>query len=264
MKIRIADRLLAALAGIVLLALCAGIIAQYFFNVPVLDFAGKYMANKDGMLIPVIATCVGLFLVGLYCFMILFRHRKTAGFVMQQTDSGELAISLKAMEGLVLKCVDLHPEMKLENIKVEAEKEGVLVRLKIGLASGVSIPLAVGALQKQIKQYLTTCSGVEVKEVRVQVETAAGISTSSPYDVPELTGATSAALPKASAEENAEEAVEKKPEAEPAKDEAAEPVAEEKKEEETSADVPADFILNVEDSEESNLKPEAFENEGEI
>jgi hypothetical protein len=43
--------------------------------------------------------------------------------------------------------------------------------MRISLASGVNIPLAVSALQKQIKQYITSCSGVDVREVRVMVET---------------------------------------------------------------------------------------------
>ena len=38
---------------------------------------------------------------------------------------------------------------------------------------GVNIPLTVNALQKQIKQYITSCSGVDVHKVRVMVETDA-------------------------------------------------------------------------------------------
>ena len=43
--------------------------------------------------------------------------------------------------------------------------------IKITLLSGVNIPLTVNALQKQIKQYITSCSGVDVHKVRVMVET---------------------------------------------------------------------------------------------
>ena len=46
-----------------------------------------------------------------------------------------------------------------------------MITIRIALASGVNIPIAVSALQKQIKQYITSCSGVDVKEVRVMVET---------------------------------------------------------------------------------------------
>ena len=43
--------------------------------------------------------------------------------------------------------------------------------IRISLANVVNIPLTVNALQKQIKHYITSCSGVDVKEVRVMVET---------------------------------------------------------------------------------------------
>ena len=43
--------------------------------------------------------------------------------------------------------------------------------IRITLLGGVNIPLTVNALQKQIKQYITSCSGVDVHKVRVMVET---------------------------------------------------------------------------------------------
>ena len=36
----------------------------------------------------------------------------------------------------------------------------------------MSIPLTVDALQQQIKQYVTACSGVEVKDIRVMIESS--------------------------------------------------------------------------------------------
>ena len=94
-----------------------------------------------------------------------------------------MSISLKAMEALTHQCVDSHPEMKLNAMRIEPEKDGVTVKVHITLASGVSIPLAVGALQKQIRTYLTSCSGVDVKEVCVQVDTSADQAKDSPYAV---------------------------------------------------------------------------------
>ena len=185
MKIRVLDRLLVALAGLVLLALCAGIVAQVFCNVPVTELMSDWVSGTETTaLIIYAAVALALLLVGLYCFFMLFRHKKgKRGFVTQQAEGGELSISLKAMEALTHQCVDSHPEMKLNAMRIEPEKDGVTVKVHITLASGVSIPLAVGALQKQIRTYLTSCSGVDVKEVCVQVDTSADQAKDSPYAV---------------------------------------------------------------------------------
>lgn len=191
MKIRIADRVLVALAGLVLLTVCGAVLAQVFFDAKIIDTAGvlgAVFAAEEGKLpLIVIGVAAACLLVGIYCVCMLFRHRRgKKGFVMQQTENGELAIAIKAMEGLVHKCVECHPELKLVNTHLEPSKDGVTVDLRIALASGVSIPLAVGALQKQIRQYITACSGVDVKEVRVQVDTTSDKVAESPYAVPEL------------------------------------------------------------------------------
>ena len=65
-------------------------------------------------------------------------------------------------------------------------RDGLVIKLRIGLANGVSIPLVVSALQKQIKQYITACTGVDVREVKVQVETASAKLKDSPFAVPEM------------------------------------------------------------------------------
>lgn len=191
MKIRIADRILVALAGIVLLAVVVAVVGQVFFGAKIIDTAGVlgglFAAEEGKLPVTVIVAAAVLLLIGVYCVCMLFRRRRgKKGFVLQQTENGELSIAIKAMEGLVHKCVECHPELKLTHTHVDPGKDGITVDLRIALASGVSIPLAVGALQKQIRQYITACSGVDVKEVRVQVETTSDQVAESPYAVPAL------------------------------------------------------------------------------
>ena len=90
---------------------------------------------------------------------------------MQHTEYGDLSISMTAMENMVKKCVDSHDDLKVASTRIHHAREGVIISLRIALANGVNIPITVSALQKQIKQYITSCSGVDVKEVRVMVET---------------------------------------------------------------------------------------------
>ena len=111
--------------------------------------------------------------LGCYCVMMLFRHRGRKGkFVMQKTENGELDISLKAIESMVQKCLDTHKELSVQGVKLENERGGLVINIRGTAAGGVSIPLTVDVLQQQIKQYVTACSGVEVKDICVQIESS--------------------------------------------------------------------------------------------
>ena len=172
MKIRILDRILVALAGLLILAGVAALVLQLFFGKDVVGSVSALLAN-DGARVFVIIGMILLLLLGCYCLLVLFRHRgKNEKFIMQKTDNGELSISLKALESMVSKCVEPHRELNAQSIHLENQKGGLLIRIRGTVASGVSIPLTVDALQQQIKQYVTACSGVEVKDIQVQIESS--------------------------------------------------------------------------------------------
>ena len=116
----------------------------------------------------------------LFVFPRKFAYRKH-DFVVQQTENGEVRIAVKAIENLVQKCIDTHEEVRVVSMKIRNGRDGVTVDLCISLANNISIPLAVASLQKQIKQYLVASSGIEVKEVRVSVETAQTLMDAAPY-----------------------------------------------------------------------------------
>ena len=218
MKIRILDRILVALAGLLVLAGCAALAAQLFFGKDVIGWAGKILQDNS-LRIWLILALVVLILLGVYCFLILFRHRgRKEKFVMQKTENGELAISLKAMESMVQKCLDPHKELEVQSVRLENQKGGLLIRIRGTVAGGVSIPLTVDALQLQIKQYVTACSGVEVKDIKVRIESSGEDAKESLYAIE---APTARALPGSIA------AKEEKPAEAPAAETVAEAIAEE-------------------------------------
>ncbi|MBQ9264640.1 MAG: alkaline shock response membrane anchor protein AmaP [Clostridia bacterium] len=170
MKIRFWDRLILFLGAMLTMA------AGGFLLVGGLQFLGVWgEALPVGLRIGCVVGGILLIVFGGYLFA--FPHTYSArrhDFIVQQTDNGELRIAVKAIENLVQKCVDMHEEIQLDSMKIRNAREGVSVDLGISLANNISIPLAVASLQKQIKQYLVASSGIEVKEVRVSVETAGG------------------------------------------------------------------------------------------
>ncbi len=185
MKIRIADRIITGLTGVLLLAACAGLVAQSFFQVDVIGFAQKILTTEKtwGKVLIAVAA-LALLLLGFRCLAILVRHRrKNDRFIMQKTDNGELAISLKALDNMVQKCLEQHPELSVQDVNLESRKDGLLVRIQGITAGGISIPLTVEALQKQIIQYVTACSGVEVKGIRVMIESTGPDLEDAPFSI---------------------------------------------------------------------------------
>lgn len=115
------------------------------------------------------------------------RKKRSSGFAIQQNENGTVRISIKALEALVQRCLNQHAELKVVTSSLYSDEENVRVDVHIVLQSDISMPLAISALQKQIKRYLEACSGVAVEEVRVFVDgvIAVGEETAkSPYAVP--------------------------------------------------------------------------------
>ena len=180
MRLKVWDRMLAALAGIIILILSVGLfvfgtgIFPFRLDLSFLDYSFEFWQRAV-----MVAVALALCLLGLHGISMLFRSAHEKGFILQHTEYGDLSISMPAMENMVRRCVDSHNELKVSSTRIHHARDGVIISMRISLANGVNIPLAVSALQKQIKQYITSCSGVDVKEVRVMVETNNNLATSS-------------------------------------------------------------------------------------
>ena len=185
MRIRILDRVLVAVAGALLLAVSAAVVAQIFFSVDVIGFLTELLA-KDSEKVKIFAAAGAavLLLLGGYCVLLLFRHRRRKDkFIIQKMESGDLAISLKAMDGMIQKCLDQHKELETQSVHLENQRDGLLIRIRGTVAGGISIPLTIDTLQKQIKQYVTACSGVEVKSIRIQIEGSGEDAKDAPFAI---------------------------------------------------------------------------------
>ncbi len=175
MKRSFADRMLTGLAGLVLTILGLGLfvygIGIFPFQLDMTFLEGPFTFWQHVLLA---AIALVLLLLGIRGVAAIFRSNKEKGFILQRTEYGDLNISMNAMENMVKKVVDMNDELKVNHTKISHTKEGVIVSVRILLENGVNIPMIVSALQKQTRQYITSCSGVDVKEVRVYVDTAPG------------------------------------------------------------------------------------------
>ena len=168
MKLKIYDRLVLFFGALLT------IVAGTALAVTGLQIAGT-IGESLSLGLRIACIGVGALTVIFGFYLLAFPQKLKAdrqGFVVQRTDNGELRISIKAIEGLVQKCIDMHDEIDVVSQRIRNTRDGVTVDLNIALANNISIPLAVAALQKQIKQYLSASSGIEITEVRVTVDTA--------------------------------------------------------------------------------------------
>ena len=179
MKLRISDRICGALAGLALAFGAVAAVLRSVFSIHLLRIVSDWIATyiERGSFLWKACICVGavlLLAIGVHCILMLFRHNGRKGsFVTQKTDAGEMSISIHAIERLVEQCAERYPETEVESIRLENLKDSLIIRMKIAMDSGINIPLTVGNLQRQVKQYVTDCSGVDVREVKVQIEPTA-------------------------------------------------------------------------------------------
>ncbi len=193
MKHPVFDRFLILVCA--LLSLCGAVVAALIFTgkLPVstlMEFLQRLNPENLKIRIALIATAVVLLLFAILLFMVLLpaRKKKSSSFAVQQNENGVVRISLKALENLVQKCMDRHGEIKVLTSTLTSDEESIRVDVHIALQSDISMPLAISALQKQIKRYIEACSGVAVAEVRVFVDStipATPNTPNSPYAIPQ-------------------------------------------------------------------------------
>ena len=114
-------------------------------------------------------------------------RKRSSNYAIQRNENGMVRISLKALDALVKKCLDDHAELKVVNSSLFSDEESIRVDVHIALQSDISMPLAISALQRQIKKYLEACSGVMVQEVRIFVDSTIPSNeetAKSPYAIP--------------------------------------------------------------------------------
>jgi len=171
-KLRFWDRILSALTGVMAILAGAGMIL-HMTGLFTFGMLRERLQGFSQTMLRVVAIAAGavLVLLGIHGVGMLFRRRKDKGFVIQRTELGDMSISMKALESMAKRCVSVYPDLTVKQTRIYRNRDSISVELKVTLANGVNIPLTINALQKQIKQYITSCSGIDVKEVRVQVET---------------------------------------------------------------------------------------------
>ncbi|MCR4708446.1 MAG: alkaline shock response membrane anchor protein AmaP [Clostridiales bacterium] len=175
---------IAAAAGIVMLILGKFSLGQVTDLLGRIDFSRSIVKAIGGAA----AAVCALFGVFMLSMMTPARKKKSSNFAIQRNENGMVRISLKALETLVNKVLNQHAELKVVTSSLFSDEETIRVDVHIALQSDISMPLAISSLQKQIKRYIEACSGVQVSEVRIFVDSTLPSdenAAKSPYAIPE-------------------------------------------------------------------------------
>lgn len=251
MKHPIRDRILMILCALAALIVGAASIALVFGKLSLAPLMGLMARVNDGAAVSM-KIRIALVVLAVICVLIALmfisailpaKKKRSSSFAVQKNENGMVRISLKALETLVQKCLSQHAELKVVTSSLFSDEQSVRIDVHIHLQADISMPLAISALQKQIKHYIEACSGVTVQEVRVFVDGTmqADPNAQSPYAIPSsLLGFETEALPgdvKSAEPEEKEEKIICEPE-KPEEAAPAEPIAAEE-----SADAPEEPIF---------------------
>ena len=176
-----------------LVGLLAGAMVMVLFGVALIVGAIKFnlipiQSEGQGFftLNRIVFMLAGLVMVvfGAFCFTLPGRMKQSkAEFVLQQTPSGEMRISVQALVSIIQKSLSQYEEIKLQDLQVHNTRKGVEVDLRASIAKNINIPLAVNAVQKHVKQQLLATSGIDAREVRVIIEKADHADVKSDFQI---------------------------------------------------------------------------------
>jgi len=126
----------------------------------------------------IIATLVGIFFMLLsisFAQLILgrFQRERTIAF---NTASGEVTISLSAVEDLIKRLNNIIPEIKEIRPDVIATKKGIVVDLRVVLKSEANIPELTSRLQDITRAKIQEVLGIE-EQILIRIHVSKIIST---------------------------------------------------------------------------------------
>ena len=100
-------------------------------------------------------------------------QKKEGGSIVSYTEIGEVRISFKAVENMVLSASRKVNGIREVSTRIDANEQGLLIYIKIKAIPETPIPALAGELQNKVRDYVQEISGSNVSEVKVLVENIA-------------------------------------------------------------------------------------------
>ena len=136
------------------------------------DLATLFISGNYHWQLLLIAAGV-LILGGLSLFVALVRKSEQPQMVVGSSESGQVNISLAAVDSVVKKaCLEI-TAVHESHTKLKATRDGVAIFLNLTVPHQTNIPETAASLQAVVKQQLESLTGLQVKEVKVLIANVA-------------------------------------------------------------------------------------------
>ena len=182
MKLKVFDRILlglllivAIVVSFVLFGVAANIITEEMAN----GFIGLFYLFRENALI--LAGCALVLL--LISVKLLFAGKvkkseiRPASALMKQTEIGGTYISLEAVDAMVQKHCRSQQRVKDCKTTLHSSETGITVGIRLCVLPDTDAVTLAAELQKSLKEYIESLTGIQVNEIGILVESAAAPAT---------------------------------------------------------------------------------------
>ncbi len=108
--------------------------------------------------------------VAFLAFSMQGSSKKEGGTIISFTETGEVRISFKAIENMVLTASRKINGIRETNTRIDYIEQGLVIYIRIKVLPDIAIPALIDELQKSVKEYVQGISGSSVAEIKVLVE----------------------------------------------------------------------------------------------
>ncbi|NLP37725.1 MAG: alkaline shock response membrane anchor protein AmaP [Firmicutes bacterium] len=117
-----------------------------------------------------VILAVILLALAVYCLLNSLRREETVESLTQSGALGEVRISFKAVENLVLKASRTVQGVREVKARIMQAEGGLVIFLRALALPDLNIPQVTAELQQTVKTYVEDSTGCEVAEIKVYVE----------------------------------------------------------------------------------------------
>lgn len=172
MKWRLFDRFLFSLLLIFTLLFALGMLAYAYHLVPMELVVAWIGVLYDGWVNALILTVVALALIVIVLRLLMAGKKAPAlqHTLIRASELGMSHITLSALDSMVQRHVRANARIRDCTSTIMPNKDGVVVTLRLSLMAETNVLELTSELQKSLKTYIETLTGIIIREVNILTE----------------------------------------------------------------------------------------------